>query len=120
MKILFVQEQSGQLSAIKLTLQKKGYGIVVCNGSLHAKTVIDAVHPDMVIADITKEKRLRYVEEAKNCNVPVMALNAQSNEAVLQQVFENAADDYLSSPVSLTELVMQVNLLSKELMRHAT
>ncbi len=119
MKILIVQEQPGQLSALKLTLQEKGYGLVVCNGSLHAQTVIDAVHPDMVIADITKEKSLRYVEEAKNCSLPVMVLDAHGNEAILLRAFEKSTTDYFGAYVSLPELAKRVNLLSKRRMRQA-
>lgn len=119
MKVLFVQEQPGLMSALKLTLENKGFGLVVCNGTLNAHSVIDAVHPDIVIADITREKGLRYVEEAKSKNVPVMVLSPDGNEENLQKAFDKGADDYITVPLSLPELALRVNLLSRGLIKTA-
>ncbi len=119
MKVLFVQEQPTLMPALKLTLENRGFGLVVCNGTLNPHSVIDAVHPDIVIADITKERGLSYVKEAKSKNLPVMVLSSHDNDEKLQAAFEKGADDYITMPLSLPELALRVSLLTKTGVTHA-
>ena len=113
MKVLFVQEQPQLLTALKMTFANKGYDMVVCNGVLNPHSVIEAVHPDIVIADITKASGITYVEEAKCKNIPVMVLSSSGDLNNLQDAFDKGADDYISFPLSYSELVLRVGILTK-------
>ncbi len=113
MKLLFVQDQPMLISALKMTLASKGFDMVVCNGVLNPHSVIDAVNPDMVIADISKRSGLKYVEEAKSKHLPVMVISSIGNEENLQTAFDNGADDYVSLPLSHAELALRISILFK-------
>lgn len=113
MKLLFVQDQPILLSALKMTLASKGFDMVVCNGVLNPNSVIAAVNPDIVIADISKRSGLKYVEEAKSKNLPVMVLSSFGNEEYLQIAFDKGADDYISLPLSHTELALRLSILTR-------
>lgn len=120
MKLLFVQDQPMLISALKMTLASKGFDMVVCNGVLNPHSVIDAVNPDIVIADISKRSGLRYVEEAKSKNLPVMVLTSMGNEDYLQTAFDKGADDYISLPLSHSELALRLSILTKtKKLKHA-
>ena len=113
MKVLFVQEQTFLATALKLTLLTKGYDLIVSDDTLSASTIIDAHCPNIVIADLSKRTGLLYVEEAKRKNVPVIVISKNGAEDELQKAFDKGADDYISMPLSITELALRVSILTK-------
>jgi len=113
MKVLFVQEQTFLATALRLTLVTKGYDLVVSDDSQSPSTAIDATNPNIVIADISKRTGLLYVEEAKKKNVPVIVISKSGAEDELQKAFDKGADDYISMPLSISELALRVSILTK-------
>ena len=114
MKVLFVQEQTFLATALRLTLLTKGYELVVSNESVSASRAIDLYNPNIVIADISRGRGLNYVEEAKKKNLPVIVISNNADEEELNKAFEKGADDYISMPLSFTELALRVSILTQK------
>ena len=114
MKVLFVQEQTFLATALRLTLLKKGYELVVSSDSISASRAIDTYNPNIVIADISRGRGFNYVEEAKKKNLPVIVISNNSDEDELCKAFEKGADDYISMPLSFTELALRVSILTQK------
>lgn len=113
MKILFVQEEPFLATALQLTMLSKGYDLVVSKDTSHAFSVMDEVNPNIVITDITQGDGMSYVTEAKRKNVPVIVISSNSREDQLQDAFDKGADDYICLPLSLSELVLRVSILTR-------
>lgn len=112
MKVLIVQELPFLATALKLTLLKKGYDLVISKDAHQFESVFEKVTPVILIADISKGKNMNCILEAKKKNIPVIVLCENEEAAVLQQAFDCGADDYLFKPASLSELALRVNILS--------
>ncbi|MCW3082157.1 response regulator [Segetibacter sp.] len=115
MKVLFVQEQPFLATALQLTMLSKGFDLVVSEDTTHACSVMNQVNPNIVIADISNGTAICYVEEARKKNVPVIVISANGKETELQQAFDKGADDYMTLPVSLSELTLRVSILTRSL-----
>jgi len=113
MKVLFVQEEPFLAAALKLTMLSKGFDLVVSEDTVNAFSVISAVNPQIVIADINQGEGLSYVAEAKKMNMPVIVIGTNGKEKELQQAFEHGADDYISLPLSFSELALRVSILAR-------
>ena len=114
MKVLFVQEQTFLATALRLALLTRGYELVVSNENIPPSHALDIYNPNIVIADITRGSGLSYVEEAKKKNVPVIVICNNGDEDKINKALEKGADDYISMPLSFTELAIKVNLLTQK------
>ena len=115
MKVLFVQERPFLATALKLTMRSKGFDLIMFEDDLPAICKIDEVKPQVVIADISQQNALSFVEEAKKNNLPVIVISANGKENELQQAFDKGADDYICLPLSLSELALRVSLLTRSM-----
>jgi len=114
MKVLFVQKVPMLAAALTLTLLKQGYEVVFCKEASEVVTMIKDIQPQLIIADITFSKNGgQLISIAKHKRIPVIVLSEMANENVLQQAFDLGADDYASLPVSLTELSLRINKVTR-------
>jgi DNA-binding response OmpR family regulator len=113
MKVLFVQEHTFLATALQLSLLTRGYNLVVSDETISPSSALDKENPNIVIADISHNTGFNYVEEAKKKNVPVIVISKKGNEEELQKAFDKGADDYITMPLSLSELALRVNILTR-------
>lgn len=113
MTILFVQPTPFLATALKVTLYKAGFNLVVVEDTNSPALTLQQVQPQMVITDITQQGGIDYVVEAKKKNLPAIVISANGKENDLQKAFDIGADDYLSLPLSISELALRVSILSR-------
>ena len=115
-RILLVEDEEHLHSAIKLNLELEGYHVIsVYNGknALHKFNesrfdliILDVMLPEFNGFDICQSIRL------ENQKVPIMFLTAKSsNEDKIKGL--KMADDYLTKPFNLNELLLRVKNLIK-------
>ena len=115
-RILIVEDEEHLHSAIKLNLELEGYHVIsVYNGknALHKFNesrfdliILDVMLPEFNGFDICQSIRL------ENQKVPIMFLTAKSsNEDKIKGL--KMADDYLTKPFNLNELLLRVKNLIK-------
>jgi two-component system alkaline phosphatase synthesis response regulator PhoP len=117
-KILLVEDEANLASIIQLNLSMENYEVLVCDNGLISIEKFKAFRPDLVILDIMLPE-LNGIEVCKqlkklNSEIPVLFLSAKSSGAEKIEGLKSGADDYLTKPFNLEELILRVqNLLRR-------
>lgn len=118
--ILLVEDETSLAQVIAQELEQQGYQVWHAGDGLTALHLHEQHRPDLVILDwmipaldgLDVLRRLRQVSP-----VPVLMLTARANEANRVIGLELGADDYLTKPFSMRELVARVRALLRRMER---
>lgn len=113
--ILIVEDEESLQGALKLNLELEGYEVSCAdNGSIALKKVeeeyfdlilLDVMLPEIDGFDVCENIRL------KNIDTPILMLSARSGSADRVAGLKRGADDYLTKPFNLEELLLRVEKL---------
>ncbi len=109
--ILAVDDEPHVLRLLKANLESSGYKVLTAQDGEEALEIVAREMPDLVILDLMLPKMDGYAvcRRIRDFSaVPVIMLTARSAEVDLVHGFEVGADDYLTKPFSVTELLMRV------------
>jgi DNA-binding response OmpR family regulator len=109
--ILAVDDEPHVIKLLKANLEPSGYRVITAADGEEAIRMVEQELPDLVLLDLMLPKLdgyavCRHIREFST--VPVIMLTARSAEVDLVHGFEVGADDYLTKPFSVTELLMRV------------
>lgn len=111
-KILVVDDEETLLKLITHNLEMEGFATIVAQDGNEAWRRLEQEKPDLVILDLMLPGRdgLQICRDMrrKNIKTPVIMLTARTEEADRIKGFEVGADDYISKPFSVRELVARV------------
>lgn len=110
-KILVVDDERAIADIIKFNLEKEGYVIETAYNGEEALDKIKILNPDLLILDVMMPKKdgfevLKEVRE--NSSIPILMLTAKEEEVDKILGLELGADDYITKPFSMRELVARV------------
>jgi DNA-binding response OmpR family regulator len=109
--ILAVDDEPHVLKLVKANLESSGYKVFTAEDGEKAVEIVERELPDLVILDLMLPKLDGYAvcrRIREFSAVPVIMLTARSAQVDLVHGFEVGADDYLTKPFSVTELLMRV------------
>jgi len=111
-KILVVEDEAHLAKGLEFNLEREGYDIVVVDNGLDALEALAGDDFDLVILDLMLPK-LGGLEVARqiragNIRFPILMLSAKSTDKDRQVGLEAGADDYLTKPFHLPELLLRV------------
>jgi DNA-binding response OmpR family regulator len=112
--ILIIDDDADLARIVQLSLDREGYQTVIATSGLEGLQEAYRVQPNLVILDIMMpgmdgwEVCRRLVEIS---NVPILMLTAKGTEADIVKGLQLGADDYLTKPFSVAELVARVQAL---------
>jgi DNA-binding response OmpR family regulator len=113
-KILIVEDDANLLETIKYNLRKEGYDIVAASDGEQALEVARKEKPNLLILDIMLPK-LNGFEVCrilrKEMTVPILMLTAKADETDKIVGLEIGADDYMTKPFSMRELMARVRAM---------
>lgn len=114
-RLLVVEDDAHIRLGLCEALRAEGYDVVDCRDGGQAGPLIKQHKPDLVILDIMLPRKsgfdlCREIRAAKN-RVPILMLSAKSQEIDKVVALELGADDYVTKPFSLRELVARVQAL---------
>jgi two-component system alkaline phosphatase synthesis response regulator PhoP len=116
-KILIVEDERDVVKLLRYNLEKEGFRVAtVADGSL-ALAEMRREEPDLVILDLMLpgmdglEVCRQVRRHDKYSSVPILMLTARSEEADRVVGLELGADDYVTKPFSMRELVARVRAL---------
>ena len=122
-KILIVDDEKPIVEILTYNLQKEGYETIEAYDGEQAITLALTKKPDLILLDImlpkvdglTVCKRIRHTLS----NVPILILSAKDEEIDKILGLELGADDYITKPVSVRELMARVkaNLRKSEIIQ---
>ncbi|ADQ46084.1 two component transcriptional regulator, winged helix family [Caldicellulosiruptor kronotskyensis 2002] len=115
--ILIVDDEQHILELLKFNLRKEGYNTFEADSGILALEILKHNKVDLVILDIMMSdkdgyevlKEIRFNKDTKN--LPVILLSAKSEEIDKILGLELGADDYITKPFSVKELVVRVKAL---------
>lgn len=112
MKILFVQNQPALATALQLTLQNEGYELTFCRDGITSVSMVNHENFDLIIADLFYVT-MDEVKYYKSKGLPVIVLSSLGQEVQLQEAFDLGVDDYLPMPISLSDMSLRVQILTR-------
>jgi two-component system OmpR family response regulator len=113
-KILIVEDDANLLEAIKYNLHKDGYDVVAAGDGEMALELARQEKPDILILDIMLPK-LNGFEVCRilrqEMTVPILMLTAKADETDKVVGLEIGADDYMTKPFSIRELMARIRAM---------
>jgi len=110
-KLLIVEDEPTLLETLKYNLVRQGYEVVTAADGLQALPTARAERPDLVILDVM----LPGLDGFEICRIlrqemslPILMLTAKDEEVDKIVGLEVGADDYLTKPFSMRELLARV------------
>ncbi len=118
--VLVVDDEEAIAEAVRARLEAEGYRVLVAGDGPQAIELHVEHHPDLVVLDLMLPG-MDGLEVCKaiqrNAWTPVLMLTARTEEADKVAGFAVGADDYLTKPFSLRELVVRVKAILRRIDR---
>ena len=110
--VLIVEDEKNIVDILRFNLQRSGYAILEAyDGEDGLKKALSA-NPDLILLDVMLPKMNGFdvckALREKGSNVPVIILTAREEESDKVLGLEIGADDYITKPFSMRELVARV------------
>ncbi len=114
-RILIAEDDKSANKLICAVLRKDGHETLSAADGQEALEILDHEHVDLIVSDVMMPRvsgmelvqRLREAE----WDVPVLMLTARLDAETLHASFLSGADDYLTKPADMKELVLRVRAL---------
>lgn len=110
-RILVVDDEKSIADIIKFNLEKEGYSVDLAFDGEEAITKVSNIKPSLIILDVMLPKKDGFQvlkEIRKEYKIPVIMLTAKEEEVDKVLGLELGADDYITKPFSMRELIARV------------
>ncbi len=114
--VLVVEDESSYVEALMVGLAREGFRVVVATDGAEALDCFDSVQPDVVLLDIMlpKVSGLDVCRQLrKRSQVPIIMVTAKGAEIDTVVGLEVGADDYVTKPYRMRELVARMNAVMR-------
>ena len=120
MRILIVDDERQITRVLRTSLQSSGYEVTVANNGLEAFELFTSVSPDLVITDLAMPemggieltRAIRRIAET-----PIIVLSVREQETMKVAALDEGADDYVTKPFSMPELLARVRANLRKIAR---
>ncbi len=112
--ILIVEDERQIREAIATALECEGFTVCQAATAAHAAVEAGARRPDLVILDLGLPDRdgLDFIGDYRAWSqIPILVLSARTQESVKVEALNAGADDYLTKPFGVAELLARVRVL---------
>ncbi|MBV8690709.1 MAG: response regulator transcription factor [Actinobacteria bacterium] len=109
--VLVVEDEESFVEALVVGLKREGFRVKVARDGLEALEVFDGTRPDLVLLDVMLPKMsgVDVCREIRNkSRVPIIMVTAKGSEIDTVVGLEVGADDYVTKPYRLRELVARM------------
>ena len=113
-KILLVEDDRTLLDVLKYNLQKDGYNVVTVTDGIQALEIARSQKPELIVLDVMIPE-LNGFEVCRilrrDMTVPILMLTAKGEEIDKIVGLEIGADDYMTKPFSMRELLARIRAM---------
>lgn len=112
--VLIVEDEIKISAVVRSYLEKSGYEVYEASNCAIAQKILDAKKPnlillDLMLPDMSGEEFCRQVR--KTSRIPIIMLTAKVEEIDILKGLDIGADDYVTKPFSIKQLVARVQAL---------
>lgn len=112
-KILLAEDDELLAALLMRRLEKGGYSVDLSQDGKKVKDYLTENEPDLIICDIMMPyfsgmELIDFVRNELKSNVPIIIISSAGNEENVLSAFELGANDFLSKPISPSELLVRV------------
>ena len=119
--ILVMEDEDALATLLSYNLEKEGYRVVVASDGEEGMLQIEERLPDLVLLDwmlpklsgIEVCRRIRGKSETRN--MPIIMLTARGEESDRIRGLDTGADDYLTKPFSMSELIARIRAVLRRI-----
>jgi two-component system phosphate regulon response regulator PhoB len=119
--VLVAEDESALVTLLRYNLEREGYRVLEARDGEETLLVAAEEQPDLVVLDwmlpqlsgIEVCRRLRGRQETRN--VPIIMLTARGEESDRIRGLDTGADDYLTKPFSMTELLARLRAVLRRI-----
>jgi len=121
--VLVVEDEASFVEALTIGLRREGFDVVVAVDGAEALDMFDAVAPDIVLLDVMLPK-ISGVDVCrqlrKKTQIPIIMVTAKGAEIDTVVGLEVGADDYVTKPYRLRELVARMRAVLRRVDHNGT
>ena len=122
-KILVVEDEKNILKILKYNLEKEGHKVLVCEDGEEGLEAFCKEKPDLVILDVMLPKLdgFEFCRAVRHESAaPILMLTARKSEVDRVLGLELGADDYVTKPFSVRELMARVKAILRRASKEDT
>lgn len=123
-RVLIVEDDESIALGLKMNLEAEGYGVQICSDGEQGLRVAESGDADLLILDIMLPKMngfdvIRRLREGGS-TLPTIMLSARGAETEKVMGLELGAEDYITKPFGLAELMARVRVVLRRGQRQKT
>ena len=112
-RLLLAEDDELLASLLNYRLEKGGYDVQLARDGKEVKEFLEDSIPDIIVSDIMMPyfsgiELVDYVRNELQLQIPVIIISSAGNEENVLNAFELGANDFISKPVSPSELLVRV------------
>lgn len=110
-RVLLVEDEPNLVEAIRYALELEGLEVLTARSGRHGLELARTAHPSLVLLDVMLPESSGFDvcrQIRSSSDVPIIMLTAKDTEADKVAGLELGADDYVTKPFSMRELVARV------------
>lgn len=115
--VLFADDDEMMRALVESRLLAKGYRVLIADTGLAALSIAAEARPTVIVLDWMMpglggpEVCRRLKESQDTAHIPILLLTARAKEDDIRTGFDNGADDYLTKPFEVSELLEALDRL---------
>ena len=111
--ILIVDDEPQITRMLRTSLQSSGYSVLTATNGLEGLEKFQAEPPDLIITDLSMPEMngLELTQAVRKiATTPIIVLSVRDTDAMKVTALDEGADDYLTKPFSMPELLARVRV----------
>jgi two-component system KDP operon response regulator KdpE len=116
MRVLVVDDDAQILKALRINLAARGYDVHLARSGPEALDVAAKVKPELVVLDLGLPgfSGIQVIEGLRGwTDVPILVVSGRSDSADKVDALDAGADDYVTKPFAIDELLARIRALSR-------
>lgn len=114
-KILIIEDERNMVTGLKFNLEARDYAVIAAYDGESGCQMALSEKPDLVLLDLMLPKMNGYevckILKKEIPELPIIMLTAKSQEVEIVTGLELGADDYITKPFSVLELIARIQAL---------
>jgi DNA-binding response OmpR family regulator len=122
-RILIVEDEPGMIELLSVALEDEGFIISIANNGQQGLQKVETENPDLIISDVMMPDMDGYEfcqqlrDNPKTATIPFIFLTAKKDVSDRVRGLNLGADDYISKPFHVVEVVARIKTLMQRVQR---